>query len=316
MKLDERFIPIRNAFYETVADFFTSLAKLFGYPENPGIPIISDLPGDTRSKFFDSLPIREMSWPPQERAENLFEVIFGAVPKIDLVTRYIYENTEEGFYNFYIRNYQNIYFLPDWLSEYIQVNLNICLDLTVLEIIREFLFVGFGVYSQLIGFRLVLSWFLSINPFNPPWCYLLAIVDWTDELLLGLFPSILGINMTSNFFLGLLGAMTDGLNNLVFTMPFLPSEGEESKLLINGKMEDVIIFHYLPVLWYRYPIPNEIRQFWYDRRPDILEYMQKAYENLDIQFLPNEMLTNHTILSKIHLPLSDIIQINMFLNPN
>jgi len=73
-------------------------------------------------------------------------------------------------------------------------------------------------------------------------------------------------------------------------MPFLPSEGEETKLLINQQMKDVLVFHYLPVLWYRYTIPNEIREFWYKERPDILNYMQKAYKDLDIQFLPDNIV--------------------------
>jgi hypothetical protein len=73
-------------------------------------------------------------------------------------------------------------------------------------------------------------------------------------------------------------------------MPFLPSEGEETKLLINQQMKDVLVFHYLPILWYRYPIPNEIREFWYNERPDILDYMQKAYKDLDIQFLPDNII--------------------------
>jgi hypothetical protein len=30
-------------------------------------------------------------------------------------------------------------------------------------------------------------------------------------------------------------------------MPFLPSEGEETKLLINQQMKDVLVFHYLPI---------------------------------------------------------------------
>jgi hypothetical protein len=46
-------------------------------------------------------------------------MIFGPSPKT--VPRYIYENKEEGFYNFYIENYKNIYFL-DWFSEFLQVN--------------------------------------------------------------------------------------------------------------------------------------------------------------------------------------------------
>ena len=73
-------------------------------------------------------------------------------------------------------------------------------------------------------------------------------------------------------------------------MPFLPSEGEETKLLINEQMKNVLVFHYLPILWYRYPIPNDIREFWYDERPDILEYMEKAYQDLGIQFLPDDIV--------------------------
>ena len=73
-------------------------------------------------------------------------------------------------------------------------------------------------------------------------------------------------------------------------MPFLPSEAEETKLLINQEVKDVLVFHYLPILWYRHPIPNDIREFWYNERPDILEYMQKAYKDLDIQFLPNNII--------------------------
>jgi hypothetical protein len=59
--------------------------------------------------------------------------------------------------------------------------------------------------------------------------------------------------------------------------------------LINGELKDVLVFHYLPLLWYRHPIPNELREFWYKDRPDILDYMQKSYRNLDIQFLPDNI---------------------------
>ena len=94
-------------------------------------------------------------------------------------------------------------------------------------------------------------------------------------------------------------------------MPFLPSEAEETKLLINQEMKNVLVFHYLPILWYRYPIPNDIREFWYNERPDILDYMQKAYKDLDIQFLPNNViqqfnqqgdLVTQTTHIKDHLP--------------
>jgi hypothetical protein len=41
MSLDEKFIPVRTAFYEIVGNFFKKTAGLFGYPDNPGMPTIS-----------------------------------------------------------------------------------------------------------------------------------------------------------------------------------------------------------------------------------------------------------------------------------
>lgn len=292
MSLDEKFIPVRNAFYEIVGTVFTKIAGLFGYPNNPGMPTIYDLPSelDSRSRFIDNLRQHQTFWPPLQRPETWFEMIFGPAPKVEAVPRYIYERKEEGFYNFYIENYKNIYFLPDWLSEFIQVRLNICLDITILETMREVLFVGLVVYSQIVVLRIALSWFIYINPYTFPWCYIAAAVDWTEDVLQGLVPAILGVNITGSVFLGILGVLADSLNHLVFTMPFLPSEGEATKLLINQEMKDVLVFHYLPILWYRYSIPNEIREFWYSERTDILEYLQKAYQAFDIQFLPDRII--------------------------
>jgi uncharacterized protein YggT (Ycf19 family) len=248
-------------------------------------------------------------------------MIFGPTPKVESVPRYIYESKEEGFYNFYIENYKNIYFLPDWLSEFIQVRLHICLDITVLETIREVFFVGLMVYSQIVILRIALSWFIYINPYTVPWCYIAAAVDWTEDVLQGIVPAILGVNITGSVFLGILGVVADSLNHLVFTMPFLPSEGEETKLLINEQMKNVLVFHYFPILWYRYPIPNDIREFWYTERPDILEYMEKAYKDLDIQFLPDEIVSqlnhldnnlNHMVSTEL-LSKNDLIPKDLFL---
>ena len=146
------------------------------------------------------------------------------------------------------------------------------------------------IYSQMVILRIAISWLIYINPYTFPWCYLAAAVDWTEDVLQGIIPAILGVNITGSVFLGVLGVIADSLNHLVFTMPFLPSEAEETKLLINQEMKDVLVFHYLPILWYRHPIPNNIREFWYYERPDILEYMQGAYKDLNIQFLPDSVI--------------------------
>ena len=292
MSLDEKFIPVRTAIYEIVSNFFKKIAGFSGYPENPGMPTIYEMPSEVyaRTQFLENLPRHRTQWPPPQSPETWFEMIFGPTPKIDEIPRYIYETKEEGFYNFYVQNYKNIYFLPDSVSEFLQVRLNICLDISLLETIREVLFIAFVVYSQMIMLRIAISWFISINPYTIPWCYLASAVDWTEDVLQGIVPSILGVNVTGTIFLGIIGAVADGLNHLVFTMPFLPSEGEEIKLWLNNQMTDVLVFHFLPITWYRYPIPNDLREFWYHERPDILEYMQKAYKDLDIQFLPDSDL--------------------------
>jgi hypothetical protein len=275
-----------------VENFFQLVAGFFGYPENSGMSTVYDMPNElyTREQVQTSLPKHETFFPPLQEPQSWFELIFGPAPKIDTVIRYIYESKEEGFYNFYIENYNNIYFLPDWLSEFLQIRLNQCLDISLLETLREVLFVGILIYYQIVILRISLSWLIYINPYTVPWCYLAAAVDWTEEVLTGLLPSVVGVNITGTVFLGFLGSIGDSLNHLVFTMPFLPGEGESVKLLVDGQMKNVIVFHYLPTLWYRYPIPNEVREFWYNERPEIFNYMEKAYKDLDLQLLPNQII--------------------------
>ena len=310
MSLDEKFIPIRIAVYQIIENFLKKIAALFGYPQNPGMPTVYKMPNETyeRSDFFDNLPIHKTYWPPIQQPETWFEMVVGPAPKVDSIPRYLYENPEEGFYSFYIENYKNLYFLPDWLSEFIQVHLNICLDISLLETIREVAFIGLIIYSQMVVLRIAISWLIYINPYTFPWCYLAAAVDWTEDVLQGIVPAILGVNITGSVFLGVLGIIADSLNHLVFTMPFLPSEAEETKVLINNDMKDILVFHYLPILWYRHSIPNNIREYWYYQNPEILEYMQKSYKDLNIQFLPDNIIHN----LNLQTPDSLVSQINTF----
>ena len=220
MSLDEKFVPIRTAIYETVNNLFKKVAQQFGYPENPGMPTIYQMPSKayTKLEFIESLPNHQTSWPPPQRPETWFEMIFGPVPKVEPVPRYIYENKEEGFYNFYIENYKNIFFLPDAISEFIQVKLNVCLDISVLETIREALFIACVFYTQIVVLRIALLWLIYINPFTTPWCYVAASVDWVEETLQGILPAILGVNITASVLLGAIGIVADSLNHVVFTM--------------------------------------------------------------------------------------------------
>jgi uncharacterized protein YggT (Ycf19 family) len=78
-----------------------------------------------------------------------------------------------------------------------------------LETVREVLFVGLMVYSQIVILRIALSWYIYINPYTFPWCYLAAAVDWTEDVLQGIVPAILGVNITGSVFLGILGVVAD-----------------------------------------------------------------------------------------------------------
>lgn len=299
MGLDEKFALVRNAVYDKVEKLFEKIAQHHGYPENLGMPTVSEaLKGDPA---FNNLPKRTTFFPPAQHPETWFEMIFGPAPKVEALPRYIYETKSEGFYNFYIEDYRNIFFLPDWLSEFIQIKLNICLDITLLEVTREIVFIGLMFYSQMVILRIALSWLIYINPYSFPWSYITTAVDWTEDSLQGIVPSIFGVNITGSVFLGALGVVADSLNHLVFTMPFLPSEGEKAQFVINDEMKDVIVFHYLPALWYRYPIPNDIRQFWYTDRRDILEYMEKAYSDLDLQILPDYQIAYSNMIKGLFL---------------
>ena len=293
MSLDDKLLPVQIAFYEVVNNFFKTIARLFGYPKNPGMSTDDSIilnKAYLRSKFLNNLPVHKTYWPPMERPDTWWDVFLSPSPKVDTIPLYHYENIDEGFYNFYVENYKNMYFLPDWFSEFLQLQLKFCLDVTLLENLRQSTFAGLVIYSQVVTLRIALSWFILLNPYHAPWSYIAAGVDWTEEILQGIVPSVLGVNLTGTIFLGVLGSIADSLNHLVLTMPYLPKEGEPARLVVNNEMKDVLVFHYFPLLWYRYPIPNKVREFWYTERPEILDYFQRLYYDQDVQFLPDNIL--------------------------
>ena len=179
-------------------------------------------------------------------------------------------------------------------------------------------------------------WWLMFNPYQEPFNTLRVLTEWYLTAFTGTFPIILGIDIGPSISISLLGFILDGLNRLVFTMPYLPSEGEkfiikdlsalDNTALINliGKLgvEEVRIFRYLPSLWYKYPIPDTIREYWYNKKPEILDYFLKNYGNLGIDFLPERILQAEyesqiipTTMNSFHnVPTNFICSINQILN--
>lgn len=295
---------------DRVRDIMYWNAKLFGYPDrNPGMKtqFKFDVWDQTRrGKYFTKhewasiyhiLPkyiINERDAPP-ETPESIWEILFGIIPHTNPPLRVAVEDGH-GYYAFYFRNYKNIYTLPDRISMYLQLTFDITDNIGGLEYIREMTFFLIWMYMQVWDIRMLLSWFITINPYVYPWLIVVALCDFLEESIGHYFPSFYGVNSFQTIFLFFLGAIADSLNYWIFTMPYLPSEAKWTQILIKDEVADglsmtqVQYYDGLPILWYMYPIPNKLREFWYYERPEILKYLQKGYKNTDIQFLPDQIV--------------------------
>jgi len=289
MVLNNRIKEVQKIVYDGSKVILDSIAEFLGYPDVPGMPIFPlDLKAREELTGQDLLPLHTTELPPfqEQRPETLTEALFGTFPYTMPVEKHFYQHKAEGYYNFYVENYRNMYFLPDWLSGYIQIHFNTTVDHSNLELCRDVFFYVVLLYGAIVSIRTTLFWMLAINPYTYPWVFTVDFVDWVYDGLGGILPCFAGIDLVPTLFGMVIGKIADSANHLVFTMPFLPSEGNKVKMLIDGELKDVIQFHYLPYLWYKYPIPMNLREFWYSERPDILNFMEKNYSQFSINFRP------------------------------
>lgn len=307
MSLESLGINLRIKLVLATSWLVENTAKLFGYPKtSTGMPIGNDPNG------FNNLPIHEPRVPPAPDPNSIFEAVFGNVPKSSAIEKFYYESPQDGYFNFYIEHYRNVIFLPDWLSRSIQLIFGIGVDTTGLEIVRDTLFSLIVYFMFFLQFRMMLYYFITINPYTRPWIYLISLTDWIYDLLfhLGITKraTFFGFPLLSILVNGAVGVLADALNHLVFTMPFLPSEGTAGQILVNGTPKDVIMFRYLPQLWYTNPIPDIVRNFWYYDRPEIYQFMIKNYGSLKTgnEFLPMRAIYEQTRTGTLKLFTSDL----------
>ena len=310
-----------QSFGNLINSFYRGFALIFDYPGNPGMPVIK--PANVIS-YFERSSYPTFAAPIDAVPQNWWECFIGTSPEIFQIQKFFYVSESDGYYNFYINTYGNTFFLPDWLSQWLQLNFDMHLDVTLLETLREAIFVFLLFYMKFVAFRLNLFWFITINPFVRPWIYLTSLIDWSYEMTADIVPGFFGLDMGIIIYLAVLGKLLDSFNCLVFTMPFLPSEAQldivkkDSNFFYSGipdlqlllgknDTKEVIFFRYLPQLWYTYPIPNQLREFWFYQRQDILKYMLENYEQLGINFYPDNILNE---LQQYHIsePYPDNIQ--------
>ena len=276
-----------------------------------------------------------------ESVKNYFEIFFPKGVQFNNSSVYFCKDSLEGYYNFIITQ-KNPLFLPNWISEIIQIFGNQHINTTNLRTLQEWTFEFLNKFRILCELRAALWWWLMFNPYQEPFNTLRVLTEWYLTAFTGTFPIILGIDIGPSISISLLGFVLDGLNRLVFTMPYLPSEGEKFNItnlstldnpaLVNliDKLgvEEVRIFRYLPSLWYKYPIPDNLREYWYTKKPEILQYFLNNYGSLGIDFLPDRILQaqyenqiNHEIITTtinnfINIPTYLICSVNEILNNN
>jgi len=218
---------------------------------------------------------------------------------------YFYTDPVEGFFNLFVveSGATSPVYLPNWLAELIQLATNQQVTIMFLRDIQEWAYEFLKIFKTLCQMRATLWWWLMFNPYQQPFNTLRVLTEWYLTAFIGIFPVILGIDIGSTIGLALLGHTVDVLGRLAFTMPYLPREGEFVKAqdlikidnpnlaeMLTAYGQDVRIFRNLPDLWYKYPIPNAIREDWYTNKPEITEQLIKNYYGLGVDFLPDRIL--------------------------
>ena len=302
MGLKDIEIKVKLATIEFIQSAIEKIAtQFFNYPEVKGIPNEVEMSYSKRQvlDYIAGLPNHYSRIPPDPVPRTVGQAFLGNMPELYKIERTYYFHPKEGYYNFYFPNFKNIFFLPDWLSQWIQLNWEITTDLRPLIMIQEVLFVLIVAYYFLIEFRMKLFWFLTINPYTRPLVYLIGLTDVLIDGIQGMFPLAFSVDSSSIIVLALIGRLADSLNHLVFTMPFLPSEGVLGKKRVGKGVIKVVVYRYLPYLWEHHPIPNDIREYWYKDQPKILKFMKKYYGKLEIDFEPDRILKE--IYDKQHI---------------
>ena len=266
-----------------ISGLFDKFSRLIGSPK--GMSMSSPIETILTGKDQTVLPIYRAETDP-ETFTSWSKVVWGHLPKTSVILRNEFVDLERGlgYYNFYFIRYKNIFFLPDAISEYLQVNdiLDCATSLAKVEAIREALFIGLSVYMVIVNVRTILFWFLTINSYTIPWIILHTFVDWTDDIIEAISPVIAGVSPGTMILTTIIGILSDGLNRCLFTMPYLPSEGYKVTKLIEDRLMPVLQFEGLPKLWYEHPIPNSIREYWFYDDPNIFGFMYKTYPELQI----------------------------------
>jgi hypothetical protein len=234
------------------------------------------------------------------RMKNWIDILFPPPKSYFNSHIFLLNSGKDAFIGFIVS--QQATFIPDILSEYIQLygGINIPDDTLSLVIFQRWIYDFVRMFTSLCGFRLLFSLILIINPYTFPWILIVTSTDWFLESLTGLLPVFLGVDFSGVLALNILAAITDYIKKLVFTMPYLPSEGIKETI----GSHNVYRFGGIPQLWQEHGIPSQLKEEWYKERPEIIEHFFKYYHDAGVPFLPTRVLQEFS-KTQPQLPASD-----------
>lgn len=241
-----------------------------------------------------------LPWKP--KITSWIEILLPPSPPA-FVHRYFIESSGPNAYIGFMVN-GDVSFLPDIISKILQRygGFNITKDIMPLVAIKIGLTQFIDLFLKACNLRLALQWFLNINPYRFPISILVEMTDWFLESGSTTLPIIFGIDIGTLLLLRAGEAVHTIIEDLAFTMPYLPSEGVRQTV---GKFE-VVRFSGIPKLWLEQGIPNEVREYWFkEDNLKIIDHLMKNYSDLKLNFVPDRILEKYVDLHSAISNISD-----------
>lgn len=187
--------------------------------------------------------------------------------------------------SFYIESYYRMIFLPDWVERLLYNSIGDYYDPIILHGLCAELGGWLCLYATVGELRGQIGvTFISFNmyAFKPTAAITNLYEPWIDRVF-KYFPKLWGIPMHYGFFYGSLKKLDFDLLRVLFTGPFLPSEGVHSRISNSAGFEtiDGVFFEGFPTMWEEnMSIPNYERLQWYEKSPEVYNYIIKTYHTI------------------------------------
>ena len=242
------------------------------------------------------------------RMKNWIDILFPPPKSYFNSHIFLLNSGKDAFLGFIVS--QQATFIPDIVSEYIQryCGINVPDDTVNLVLIQRWVYDFVRMFTSLCNFRILFGLILIINPYTFPWIIIVTSTEWFLESFTGFLPVFLGIDFSGVFALNVLATIGDYIKKLVFTMPYLPSEGIKETIGTHN----VYRFGGIPQLWQEHGIPDQLKEHWYKEKPEVIEHLIQYYNDLGIKFfVPSRVWEEMSKASNLTSHVTDALSTNI-----